>query len=111
MSVMRGLRIAAWAVATATFVFMGLAIAGVHNAASYLPLALVPFVVLAFLAPAVVGLLIANRQPRNRIAWILLLGTLALTIQVPIGSCSRAPAGRLQMDRASGRCSTRGRSR
>ena len=38
----------------------------------------------AFLAPAVVGLLIANRQPRNRIAWILLLGPLALTMQLPL---------------------------
>jgi signal transduction histidine kinase len=97
--VMRGLRIAAWAVATATFVFMGLAIAGVHNAASYLPPALKPFVVVSFLAPAVVGLLIANRQPRNRIAWILLLGTLALTIQFPIGVLEGA-GWRLQMDRA-----------
>jgi signal transduction histidine kinase len=96
---MRGLRIAAWAVATATFVFMGLAIAGVHNAASYLPPALKPFVVVSFLAPAVVGLLIANRQPRNRIAWILLLGTLALTIQFPIGVLEGA-GWRLQMDRA-----------
>jgi len=96
---MRGLRIAAWAVATATFVFLGLAIAGVHNAASYLPLALKPFVVVSFLAPAVVGLLIANRQPRNRIAWILLLGTFALTVQFPIGVLEGA-GWRLQMDRA-----------
>ena len=96
---MRGLRIAAWVVATATFVFMGLAIVGVHNAASWLPWVLKPFVVVSFLAPAVVGLLIANRQPRNRVAWILLLGTLVLTVQFPIGVLEGA-GWRLQMDRA-----------
>jgi signal transduction histidine kinase len=96
---MRGLRIAAWVVATATFLFMGLAIAGVHDAASYLPWELKPFVVVSFLAPAVVGLLIANRQPRNVVAWILLLGTLALTLQFPIGVVEGA-GWRLQMDRA-----------
>ncbi len=96
---MRGLRIAAWAVATATFVFMGLAVAGVHNAASYLPWELKPFVLVSFLAPSVVGVLIANRQPGNRVAWILLLGTLALTVQFPIGVVEGA-GWRLQMDRA-----------
>lgn len=96
---MRGLRIAAWAVATATFVFMGLALAGVHNAASYLPWVLKPVVLVSFLAPAVVGLLIANRQPGNRVAWILLLGTLALTLQFPLGVLMGA-GWRLQMDRA-----------
>ena len=96
---MRGLRIAAWAVATATFLFMGLAIAGVHDAASYLPWELKPFVLVSFLAPAVVGLLIANRQPRNVVAWILLLGTLALTLQFPIGVVEGA-GWRLQMDRS-----------
>jgi signal transduction histidine kinase len=97
--VMHGLRIAAWAVATATFVFMGLAVFGVHNAASYLPVVLKPFAVVSFLAPAVVGLLIANRQPRNAIAWILLLGAFSLTVQFPIGVLEGA-GWRLQMDRA-----------
>jgi signal transduction histidine kinase len=97
--VMHGLRIAAWAVATATFAFMGLAVFGVHNAASYLPVVLKPFAVVSFLAPAVVGLLIANRQPRNAIAWILLLGAFSLTVQFPIGVLEGA-GWRLQMDRA-----------
>jgi hypothetical protein len=43
-----------------------------------------PFVCLAALAPAIVGLLIATRHPRNRIAWILLLGPLWITLG-PIG--------------------------
>ena len=45
------------------------------------------------------GVLIANRQPGNRVAWILLLGTLALTVQFPIGVVEGA-GWRLQMDRA-----------
>ena len=46
----------------------------------WIPLWLLPFVALAFLAPATVGLLIAIRQPRNTIAWILLLGAFALDL-------------------------------
>jgi signal transduction histidine kinase len=42
------------------------------------------FVAIAFLAPAVVGLLIANRDPTNRVAWILLLGALVLTVEAPL---------------------------
>ena len=41
-----------------------------------IPLAIYPFFALALLAPAVVGLLIANRMPENRVAWVLLLGSL-----------------------------------
>ena len=85
MSSMRGLRIAAWVVGTATFAFMALGLAGVRGVMSWLPVGLKPFVALAFLAPATVGLLIANRQPRNRVAWVLLLGAVLLTVQLPLG--------------------------
>ena len=96
---MRGLRIAAWAVAASTFAFMALGLAGVAGVMSWLPLGIKPFVAIAFLAPVTVGLLIANRLPENRIAWILLLGSFLLTLQLPLGVI----LGRgwtLQMDRA-----------
>ena len=100
MFTMRGLRIAAWAVATATFLFLSLGVVGVGDVMGWIPLwwarALVSAV---FLAPAVVGLLIANRQPRNRIAWILLLGAFLLTLQLPIGVV-QGEGWTLQMDRA-----------
>jgi signal transduction histidine kinase len=81
---MRGLRIAAWGIATASAVFLGLGLADVRGVMNWLPIELAPFVAVAWLAPAVVGVLIANRQPRNRIAWILLLGSFALTVQIPV---------------------------
>jgi signal transduction histidine kinase len=96
---MSGLRIAAWSVAAATFAFMGIAVAGVNGVASWLPSPVKPLVAVSFLAPAVVGLLVANRQPRNRIAWILLLGALLLTVQFPLGALE-SEGWRLQMDRA-----------
>jgi signal transduction histidine kinase len=96
---MRGLRLAAWAVAIATFVFMGLGLSGVGGLMSWMPWGLKPFVALAFLVPSCVGLLIANRQPRNRVAWVLLLGGFVLTLQGPIG-LALGRAWTLQMDRA-----------
>ena len=36
--------------------------------------AITPFMAVATLTPAIVGLLIAIRQPRNVIAWIMLVG-------------------------------------
>src|SRR4051794_12098841 len=44
------------------------------------PLALVPFLLAGILTPAVVGLFVAVRRPENRIAWILLLGSLSVTL-------------------------------
>ena len=44
------------------------------------PEALYPFVALAVLAPATVGLLIALRRPGNRIAWVLLLSALVMAL-------------------------------
>ena len=84
MSTMRGLRIAAWVVASANVVFLGMGLADMDGTLGWLPWALIPFVALAFLVPPAVGLLIANRQPRNVIAWILLVGPLAMTVQVPL---------------------------
>ena len=97
---MRGLRIAAWGVATANAVFLALGLADMDHTLGWLPLGLVPFVVAAFVAPSVVGLLVANRQPRNRIAWILLLGPLGMTAQVPL-ALALGKGWALQMDRAS----------
>jgi signal transduction histidine kinase len=96
---MRGLRIAAWAVATATFVFMGMGLAGLGGSTDWIPLGLLPILAVAFLAPAAVGVLIANRQPGNRIAWILLLGAFALTLQIPL-TLVMSKGWALQMDRA-----------
>jgi signal transduction histidine kinase len=99
MSCMSGLRIAAWVVATASVVSLGLGLADVHGVMDWLPIALAPFVAVAWLAPAAVGVVIANRQPRNRIAWILLLGSFALTVQVPL-SLALGEGWGLQMGRA-----------
>jgi signal transduction histidine kinase len=96
---MSGLRIAAWAVATATFVFTCLGLANVAGVMTWVPLWLGVFVAVAFVAPAAVGLLIANRLPRNRIAWVLLLGAFVLTLQLPLGVVL-GKAWMLQMDRA-----------
>jgi len=81
---MRGLRIAAWAVAMATCLFITLGAFGVADAFTDIPGAYVPLVIVAFLAPTTVGLVIAIHQPRNRIAWILLLGALGPTLQLPL---------------------------
>ena len=99
MSCMSRLRVAAWGVAIAAYVFMALAAVDAGGVMEWIPLGLRPLVALALLAPATVGLLIANRQPRNVIAWILLLGSFALTLQVPLGFLE-SEGWRLQMDRA-----------
>jgi signal transduction histidine kinase len=99
MSSMSGLRIAAWVVATASVVSLGLGLADIHGVMDWLPIALAPFVAVAWLAPAAVGVVIANRQPRNRIAWVLLLGSFALTVQVPL-SLALGEGWGLQMGRA-----------
>ena len=63
MFTMRGLRIAAWAVATATFLFLSLGVVGVGDVMGWIPLwwarALVSAV---FLAPAVVGRPVDRQQ-------------------------------------------------
>ena len=66
------------ALATLTALTIGLlqVLEVVPSAQNWIPLAIYPFLALAILSPAVVGLLIALKLPRNRIAWILLLGVL-----------------------------------
>jgi signal transduction histidine kinase len=76
---MSGLRIAAWAITLATVASLTvglLQVLGVlpSEQENWIPLAIYPFLALALLAPAAVGLLIANRMPDNRVAWVLLLG-------------------------------------
>jgi signal transduction histidine kinase len=97
---MSGLRIAAWVVAVASYLCLSIAALDVGGARGWVPLGLVPFIALAFLAPATVGLLIAIRQPRNRIAWIMLLGSLALTLPLMF-EFVLSEGWQLQVDRAS----------
>jgi signal transduction histidine kinase len=98
---MSRLRIAAWAVGTTTIVFLALGVAGVGSVLGWFPHWWLRLPICAvFSTPVLVGLLIANRQPRNRIAWILILGPFGLTLQLPFGVVlGRAWA--LQIDRAS----------
>ena len=98
MSGMRPLRIAAWCAALANVLFLAIAVIRTP-AGDWLPAWFVPFVGAAFVAPSIVGLLIANRQPRNVIAWIMLLGPLPLTIQAPL-DLVLGEGWALQIDRA-----------
>jgi signal transduction histidine kinase len=81
---MRRLRIAAWCVAAST---VGLVVTGVLVLVGAVPdpgtrdpdeVWIVPFVVVALLVPTMVGLAIAHRRPRNVVAWIMLVGALAI---------------------------------
>jgi len=99
MSSMSGLRSTAWVVAVATYLFFALFTFDVGGTRGWIPLPLVPFLALAFLAPTTMGLLIASRQPRNRIAWVMLLGALVLTVQVPVAFFV-SEGWTLQIDRA-----------
>jgi signal transduction histidine kinase len=80
MSTMRTLKVAAWAVALAT---LAIELVTVLRLAPHPPddvrWTILPFMFLAGVAPAAVGLLIASRQPRNVIAWIMLIGALCAT--------------------------------
>ena len=97
---MSRLRIAAWVVAALPVLFLALEVGrAAQGVTDWMPLWFKPFLVVAFLAPTVVGLLIANRQPRNVIAWILLLGPLPLTMQSPIWTLF-GEGWMLQVDRA-----------
>ena len=96
---MRGLRLVSWVVAFVTYTCIGLGAVGAVDAFTTIPIGYVPLVVLAFLTPATVGLLIANRQPGNRIAWILLIGALVPMLQVPF-TVLLGKGWSLQLDRA-----------
>jgi len=84
---MRGLRIAACAVALGTVT--ELTVGALHvlevipsQQEDWIPLSIYPFLALALLAPMAAGLLIALQQPRNSIAWILLLGAFLPSLQI-----------------------------
>jgi len=102
---MRALRLAAAAVATTTTVFLAVGFLMVldvvpSETADWLPVWLLPFLAAAWLTPTAVGLAIALRQPRNVIAWILLLGVLALVVTLPVEFVA-GTGWQLQIDRAS----------
>ena len=83
MSGMQGLRLAAVSLAAATCVLLAVGILQVLGLvdsinADEIPLWIVPFILAALLVPTAVGLAIALRQPRNVIAWILLVGAFAI---------------------------------
>jgi signal transduction histidine kinase len=96
---MSGLRIAAWAVAVFGYVVMALGAFDVGGVRGWIPAPLFAFVALAFLTPMSVGLLIARRQPRNPIAWILLLGPLPILLTIPLAFVL-SEGWTLQIDRA-----------
>ena len=84
---MRGLRALACGVALATLTALTVGLLQVlevvhSDQEDWIPLAIYPFLALAILSPAVVGLLIALQLPRNRIAWILLFGALLPALQI-----------------------------
>jgi signal transduction histidine kinase len=100
-SVMSRIRIVAWAVGGTTIVFLALGVAGVGSVLGWFPHWWLRLPICAvFSTPVLVGLLIANRQPRNRIAWILILGPFALTLQLPFGAVL-GKGWALQIDRGS----------
>jgi len=84
---MRGLRIVACGIALATTAELTVGLLHVlevipSRERDWIPLAIYPFLALALLAPAVIGLLIALQLPCNRIAWILLLGSFVPSVQL-----------------------------
>ena len=75
---MRTLRIAAWLVALATIAVEAVLLLELEpHAPEFLTFPTMPLIALSCLAPAIVGLLIAIRQPGNVIAWLLLIGALS----------------------------------
>ncbi len=100
--VVLGLRIAAWTVvlAIATEIAVGLATYDWHSD-DEVPLWLLPLLLVALLVPTCVGLLIATRQPRNAVAWVMLVGVLALILVTTPGLETVIGKGwALQIDRA-----------
>ncbi len=85
---MRGTRLAAWSLALTSPLLVLLDGAGwLPSSDAAAPGWIWPFALVAVLAPAAVGLAIASRQPRNTIAWILLVGAfLAGTWPEVVGS-------------------------
>jgi signal transduction histidine kinase len=100
---MKALRIAAIAVGGASLAFIALGLivdaVGVDDTLGWIPWWFVPLLAVAILSPAAVGLAIAVRQPDNRIAWIMLLGSFSIAVQLPIAIVLDR-GWQLQMDRA-----------
>ena len=96
---MRALRLAACAIAAATVVSGALGLVAAGGVFEPLPAWFTALIVVSFLSPCLVGLAIAFRQPRNRVAWILLLGSFALMMQVPFGM-ALGKGWTLQLDRS-----------
>jgi len=72
--------VSAWVVAVAAIAITAAVAAHLTPThANNLNRAVAPFFLLSIAAPAVVGVAIATRQPRNVVAWILLLGALSLS--------------------------------
>jgi signal transduction histidine kinase len=72
--------VTAWAVAVTAIVITVVVAAHLSpTRAANLSWAVAPFFALSIAAPALVGVAIASRQPRNVVAWILLLGALSLS--------------------------------
>ena len=95
---MRGLRALACGVALATLTALTVGLLQVLEVLpsaqeDWIPLAFYPFLALAILSPAVVGLLIALQLPRNRIAWILLVGALPPSAPNRLGAARRRGLG------------------
>lgn len=102
---MNGLRIAAWFVAVATAAalttgFLQVLTVLPSEQKEWIPLPIYPVLALALFAPAVVGLRIANEMPRNRIAWILLIGAFLPALQISAEQLVGAPWA-MQTERAS----------
>jgi len=99
---MRAVRLAPFLFPLLCLVLVGTAAAGWPYArvnASPAELATVlPFLTIALLAPSLVGALIAYRQPRNPIAWLMLVGAVSTA---PVDGVVPAHAWALQWDRAS----------
>jgi signal transduction histidine kinase len=99
----RALRLAAFAVWFVTVVSMAVAALQVFDLLpttrlDWLPGWMVPFLAVAVLTPASVGLVIAIRRPSNAIAWILLVGALVIAA-VPL-DLVLSEGWALQLDRA-----------
>jgi hypothetical protein len=96
---MRMLRIGAAMAASATLVVETVLLLELEpHRSKFLSFPLTPFLAVACLAPALVGLSIAIRQPRNVIAWLLLVG--AFTASQP-GALIPDHGWSLQVQRAS----------
>lgn len=98
---MLGLRVTACAIALLSVAATAAGIAAGWKTGENVPLWILPFVAVAFLGPLCVGLLIAVRQPRNAVAWAMLVGVFLIVLT--LGPAFELVAGHgwwLQVSRA-----------